>query len=342
MRRATLGSTIAPMGNRHPVLVTGGTGFIGTYVVRALVEQGREVAVLDVRGFSPEGRFLLGERAGAVRLEEGSIDDWSRVLDVVKRLRPRQIVHLATITNPVFLFRNPMPGFRVNLEGTLNVLEAVRLFEVERLVYFSSIGVLPAVQHEPIDAAHPIFLPREAVGTGVYGATKIGSEAFCFAYHKAFGVDFRTIRPSAVYGFGMQWPIYVKPMVEGAVRGEKVRFESGARFPRDYTHAADVASLAVALLDAPDEADRIFYGATGEPLVTAGEAARIVMELVPGAAIEIAEGFTPEDEIELAYRGRLSIENARAQLGWEPTYRSLRDGLAEYIERYRAFLASHP
>src|SRR5581483_756513 len=314
--------------------------FIGTYVVKALLESGRNVVAFDVRGFTPEGRFLLGDLLERVTLEEGSVDDWSRVLHVVRRHRPVDVVHLATITNPVFLFTNPMPGFRVNLEGTLNVLEATRLFEIRRLVYFSSIGVLPARQYEPIDAAHPIFLPREAVPTGVYGASKIASEAFCFAYNQAFGTDFRTIRPSAVYGFGMQWPIYVKPMVEGAVRGDPVRFESGGPFPRDYTHAADLASLAVACLEGPDDADRIFYGATGEPLVTAAEVARIVMELVPGSSIDIPDTLSEADQMELPYRGRLAIDNARTQLGWEPRFKNVRDGLADYVERYRAFLAS--
>ena len=321
-----------------PVLVTGGTGFIGTYVVKALLESGRRVVALDIRGFAPEGRFILGDLADEVTIEEGSVDDWSRVLHVVNRHRPVDIVHLATITHPVFLFTNPMPGVRVNFEGTINVLEASRIFDIRRIVYFSSIGVLPARQYEPIDAAHPIFLPRDSVPTGVYGASKIASEAFCFAYNQAFGTDFRTIRPSAVYGLGMQWPIYIKPMVEGAVRGEPVRFESGGQFPRDYTHAADVATLAVACLDGPDDADRIFYGATGEPLVTAGEVARMVAELVPGAQIEIPDALSPEDQIELPYRGRLSIESNRTQLGWEPRFKSIRDGLADYVERYRAFL----
>src|SRR5262249_43776003 len=224
--------------------------------------------------------------------------------------------------------------------GSIHALEAARLFDVRRIVYFSSIGVLPARQYEPIDQSHPIFLPRDAVPTGVYGASKIAAEAFCFAYNQAFGVDFRTIRPSAVYGFGMQWPIFVKPMVEGAVRGEKVTFESGGPFPRDYTHASDVAGLVAALLEAPDDADRIFYGATGEPLVTAGEVARIVMELVPGSEIEIPDVLTEADQMELPYRGRLSIENNRTQLGWAPRFRSIRDGLADYVERYRAFLAA--
>jgi UDP-glucose 4-epimerase len=323
-----------------PILVTGGSGFIGTYVAQALLEAGHRPLAFDIRGLTPEGRFILGDRAGDVTVEEGSVDDWVRLLHVVREHRPRAVIHLATITNPVYLFTNPMPGVRVNFEGTLHVLEAARLFDIERIVYFSSIGVLPARQYEPIDAAHPIFLAREAVPTGVYGASKIAAEAFCFAYNQAFGTDFRTIRPSAVYGFGMQWPIFVKPMVEGAVRGETVTFESGGPFPRDYTHAADLASLAVAALNAPDEADRIFYGATGQPLVTAAEVAEIVMELVPGSRIEIPDTLTEADQMELPYRGRLSIEPNRTQLGWEPRFKNVRDGLAEYVERYRAFLAA--
>jgi UDP-glucose 4-epimerase len=137
----------------------------------------------------------------------------------------------------------------------------------------------------------------------------------------------------------MQWPIFVKPMVEGAVRGETVTFESGGPFPRDYTHAEDLASLAVAALNAPDDADRVFYGATGEPLVTAGEVARIVMELVPGSTIDIPDTLSEADQMELPYRGRLSIEANREQLGWEPRFRNIRDGLADYVERYRAFVS---
>jgi nucleoside-diphosphate-sugar epimerase len=323
-----------------PVLVTGGTGFIGSYVARALLEAGRRVIAFDVRGLTPEGRFVLAERADELIVEEGSVDDWVRVLHVVKEHRPADVVHLATITNPVYLFTNPMPGVQVNFLGTIHILEAARLFDIRRIVYFSSIGVLPAKQYEPIDGAHPIFLPREAVPTGVYGASKIAGEAFCFAYNQAFGTDFRTIRPSAVYGFGMQWPIFVKPMVEGAVRGEVVSFESGGPFPRDYTHASDVASLAAALVEAPDDVDRVFYGATGHPLVTAAEVARIVMELVPGSRIEIPDVLTEADQMELPYRGQLSIQNARDQLGWEPRFADVRDGLADYVERFRAFLAS--
>jgi UDP-glucose 4-epimerase len=320
------------------VLVTGGTGFIGSYVARTLVERGYEVCLLDLKPLAAESLFVLGDAAAGVSVELGGVDNWPRVLEVVKERRPRHVVHIAAITNPVFLAQNPLPAIQVNFGGLINVLEAARIFDVERVVNFSSIGVLPAVQYQPIDAAHPIILPTEGPGSSFYGAAKAAGEAFAFAYHQSFGVDVRIIRPSAVYGFGMQWPIYIKPMVEGAVHGEPVRFETGGPFPRDYTHVLDVAGLTAAVLAAPVDADRVFYAATGQPLVTAAQVAQIVRDLIPTAEIAIADALGPNDHLELRYRGLISIENARTQLGWTPRYADIRDGIAEYVERYRAYL----
>jgi len=322
------------------VLVTGGGGFIGTYAVRELLERGRRVCIYGSGGPAGERRFVLGGAADAVAVERGSIDDLPRLVDVVKRHRPTAIVHLAGIVDTLALAPNPYLALRVNLQGTVNVFEAARLFDVARVVNVSSIGVLPTVQYEPIDAAHPLVLATEGPGSGAYGAAKAAGELFGFAYGGAYGLDVRTIRPSAVYGFGMQWHSanYMKQFVEPAVRGEAVRLPSGGPLPRDYTHVLDVATLIAAVLEGPDDADRTFYAATGELLVTAAQAARMVMELVPGSSIEIADVLGPDDMIETAFRGVLSIENARTQLGWQPVYRSLREGIAEYIARYRAYL----
>lgn len=326
------------------ILVTGGRGFIGSYVVRELLDRGRQVSVFARGELVPESRFVMGAGADDVAVELGSIEDLPRVLDAVKRTRPDAIVHTAGSVETRTLHRNPYLAYRAVLDGVVNVLEAARLFDVRRVICLSSIGVLPTVQYEPIDAAHPLVLPREGPGSGAYGAAKAAGELFGFAYERAYGLDVRTIRPSAVYGFGMRWHSanYMKQFVEPAVRGESVHLDHGGSLPRDYTHVRDVATLTAAVVDAPDEADRTFYAATGEPLVTAAEAARIVMELIPGARIEIAQALGPDDQQERAFRGVLSIRNAQEQLNWEPSYRSLRDGIAEYIARYRAFLAAGP
>ena len=133
---------------------------------------------------------------------------------------------------------------------------------------------------------------------------------------------------------------YMKQFVEPAVRGERVSVPSGGRLPRDYTHVVDVTSLTVRVLDCKDSADRIFFAATGGPLVTAAEAARVVSELIPGSSIEVADSMTAEDEMEASFRGVISIDNARVQLGWAPRYASLRDGIRQYVDAYRQYLAA--
>jgi nucleoside-diphosphate-sugar epimerase len=327
------------------VLVTGGLGFIGGYVTRDLLDGGQEVTVL-ARSTRPtsEMAYALRDHLGHFSIEVGSVEDLDGLVDLFGRAKPKVVVHSASNVEVANLYRDPYLAFRSNAGGTVNVLEAARRTGVERVVDMSSIGVLPANQYQPIDAAHPIILARSGPGSGAYGAAKASGELFAFAFQQAFGLDVRIVRPSAVYGFGMRdhSANYMKQFVEPAVRGEPVHLASGGKLPRDYTHVIDVASLTVRVVDCRDDADRVFYAATGGPLTTAAQAARLVAELVPGSSIEIADDMTPDDEVEASFRGVLSIENARRQLGWTPRYASLRDGVGEYIAAYRSFLEAAP
>ncbi len=329
--------------DRKPVaerttLVTGGAGFIGGHLAGALLETGRKVVVLDVRGFIPEARFVLGERADSIPLELASIADQARVLDIFRNHQPDEVVHAGMILDPAYLAANRSTAFQVNVGGVLNLVEAMIAFGVPRMINFSSIGVLPRVLYEPIDGDHPVLLADAGPGTGFYGSTKLAAEAMLFAYNQTLGFDFRTIRPSAVYGLGMnQYVGPIKAMVESAVRGEPAHFEFGGAHPRPYTHAQDIAGLVVAMLDGPDDADRIFYGSTGGPMVTTTEVAQMVREIVPGADIEIGAGLSEAEKPVVALRAQLSVENAREQLGWQPRYLSLREGIEQYVEHYRAF-----
>jgi len=322
------------------ILVTGGSGFIGSYVLELLAGRGDRVINLDIRPPGPEAAWRLKPVAERIEFVEGTVADWSHVTAVLRNYQPETIVHTAAITNPVLLSKQPSLALKVMVEGTFNVLEAARLFEVGRVVYYSSIGVLPAVQYQPIDANHPVLLATEGPGSSFYGAGKVGAEAFCWAYRQSFGLDFIILRPSAVYGFGMQWPLFIKPMVENSVRGLPTRFEKGREFPRDYTHAADVAQLTIQAVDIPADQvkDRVFYGATGQPLVTAGQVADIVKELIPEADIEIGSGLSEADLLEIRYRGILSIQNGQEQLGYQPRFADIRAGIVDYIETYRRYL----
>ena len=325
------------------ILVTGGSGFIGSYVLRRLAERGDTVLNFDVREPGARATWWLKPVANRIHFIEGSIEDWRDLVTVVKAHQPEAIIHIAAIMNPPLLVKRPSLGMTVHIVGTYNVLEAARLFGVKRVVNFSSIGVLPGIQYEPVDANHPVVLATEGPGSSFYGATKLAGEALCWAYNQSFGVDFITLRPSAVYGFGMQWGIFIKPMIENSVRGLPTRFEKGREFPRDYTHASDVAQLAVKAVDIPADKvhDRVVYAATGRPLVTAGKVAEVVRKLIPSADIEIGSGLSEADMLEIRFRGVLSIENARQQLGYDPQFGDIENGVANYIEVYRQYIAEH-
>jgi len=321
------------------ILVTGGAGFAGAYTVRKLLGEGHDVVVYDVAGFRNESKYVLGDALESVELRTGSIDNWPRLLKVVQETRPDAIVHLGSIMDTYFLDQNPMIAVNVNVAGTCNVFEAVRAFDVGRTVIFSTIAVHGKLIYEPIDGDHPT-VTGTAGPLGAYSAAKLSCEAFGYAYQQSFGLDVRIIRPSALYGFGMSWfaPNYVKQIVEPAVHGDTVSLHGGGSVPRDYTNVVDVAGLVAALLRGPDDADRIFYAASGQPLQTGSDVGRIVSELIPGSEITVGDEMTDVDRAELAFRGQISIDNARTQLGFQPQFADLRTGLADYIQRYRDFL----
>src|SRR5262245_44576679 len=240
-----------------PILVTGGAGFAGSYVIRQLLDDGYDVVVFDLGDFRPESRFVIGGDVDRLPLERGSIELWPRVFEVIQHYRPGAIVHAASIMDIGLLNRNPMLALNVNVHGAVNVMEAARFVGTRRVIIFSSVAVLGEKRYEPIDANHPTIAAR--VGPlGAYGAAKVAAEAFAYSYRQSFGLDTRVVRPSALYGFGMSWyaPNYVKNIVEPAVLGQPVRLRSGGPVPRSYINAADMASLVSNVLSGPDDADR--------------------------------------------------------------------------------------
>lgn len=326
------------------VLVLGGTGFIGGYIARALAADGRKVTAYARRGPSPEIRAVLNKNSERITIANGSVANLPDLLAQVAAIRPSAIVHVAANVDVPALLRDPYLAFTENVTGTINVFEAARLLGIGRVIFFSSIGVLPPRRYEPIDVNHPLVLARSGPGTGSYGAAKASGELFAYAYSQAYDLDIRIIRPSAVYGFGMPWHSAnnIKELIEPAVRGEPAELVSGGTLPRDYTHVQDVADLTVAVLNAGDDTDKVFYAATGQALATANDVAKIIMDVIPGASITISDVSTPLDDMEASFRGILSIANAREQLGWTPKFTALREGIVEYISRYRDFLAERP
>jgi nucleoside-diphosphate-sugar epimerase len=322
------------------VMIVGGSGFIGSHLAIALVERGDTVVNYDMGPGSPELTWLKAPYQDKIIFESGGVESWPHLLAAIKKYKPSKIAHLASPLDLAGLSRNPKSAFDIMVAGTINVLEAARLADIERLVFFSSIGILPTIQYQPIDANHPVLLATEGPGAGAYGIGKMAGEGFCWAYRQAYNLDFVILRPSAVYGFGTKNPIFLNPMVEGALHGEPVHFEHGRDIPRDYTHVHDVAGITVAALNIPAEKlqQRVFYAATGQPLVTAGQVAEIVKGLIPTADVEVGAGLTAAQMLEIRFRGRIDVKPVEEQLGYKIKYANIREGIAELIATHSKYM----
>ena len=319
------------------IFITGGAGFIGVHTARALAERGLRVFLFDIRDPDPELQWLLYPVKDRVTVLKGNVTDLPVLLQALRKEKITHLIHTAAATDLEILINQPCTAQKIMVEGQMNVLEAARFADLQRIVFTSSIAVYTPKQYEPIDEKHPVHLPNEGPTLGSYSSFKLAAESiglFYWAYH---GVDFIALRLSAVYGLGMRYPMYIKPMVENAVQGKEAVFPTGREMRRDYTYIQDVVSGIVLALEASGPfSGRIFNISSGDPLRSAFEVAKIVKNHVPNARIEIGEGLSDLEARDLRSRGRLSIARAREELGFKPRF-SLEDGVREYIQEFRNY-----
>jgi nucleoside-diphosphate-sugar epimerase len=186
------------------VLVIGGAGFIGSYVVKKLLSLGHSVVVYDayIQYFDPvENRnyqsFTQERHNGITGVEfiRGDTRDTSFLQRVIAKHRPSHIMHLATLPMANIGDENPEEAISSIVEGTVNVLDAIRDVDyVERFVYISSSMVYGDFEYAPADEDHP-KKPK-----GIYGGAKLAGEILTEAYGRRYSIPYTIIRPSAVYG----------------------------------------------------------------------------------------------------------------------------------------------
>ncbi|HYL43505.1 MAG TPA: NAD(P)-dependent oxidoreductase [Ktedonobacteraceae bacterium] len=317
------------------IMITGGAGFLGTYVTRMLAERGDRVVIFDTAGTAPELAVLTAPFEQNIVRVRGQILDLSSVLRCVQQYNVERIFHAAALYDPPYSLEDPAITFQVNVNGTINVLEAARFLGVKRVVHSSSIAVYAPRQYEPINETHPILLPSAGNPLGPYGASKAAAEIVGLTYYSTNGVDFVALRNSAIYGYGMRYPMYIKPMIENSLRKQPTRFASGGDMRRDYTHVRDIAQAVLKALDVPASAltQRVFNIGSGN-MHSATQVAETVRSLLPEADIEIAPGLSELEQSDMRARGTLDLTAARQQLKYEPGY-SLEAGIRDYIEMFR-------
>ncbi len=118
------------------ILITGGTGFIGAHLAKKLVKQGRDVVLFDV---APNYK-VIADIANKVKVVRGDLAQWSEVLDSVKKCEVKHIFHLGAVSSVPEAEERLMSAYRVNFDGTIHVLEAAKLLDVDKVIYTSSIA----------------------------------------------------------------------------------------------------------------------------------------------------------------------------------------------------------
>ena len=308
------------------VLVTGGAGWLGATVGRRLAARGDQVVVLDnFQAGTPTNLEGVGSN---VTLVAGDITDLSGLLVLIKEHRIQRIVHAAAIVSVISSLAAPSHVTRVNIEGTLNVLEAMRLFDVERTVHISSEETYGEFRYEPIDEEHPL------APTAPYGITKVASEHLGRFYRAQYKTDFINVRTSWVYGPGLPRIRIPRTLIEAALEKRPLHLPRGGDARIYHTYLEDCVDGILLALDHPSHPHDVYNIGSGQSWSTA-EMVGILRELIPGADLAVGPGphwFT--DEMVAPKKGALDITRARTVLGYRPKY-DLRQGLAANVEWYR-------
>lgn len=326
---------------RMNVLVTGGAGFLGGYAMAALERAGHQAYAYDI--VPPDAQIQSVMPLLATRLRQGAIGDLERLFAVCRDERIEAIVHTAGRVGLEPSLADPVAFYQTNIMGLVNVCEAARRLGMRKLVSISSNAAYHKGAGAKLIETDPPFSVTEANPAAHYGTSKMAGEAIGMAYAAFQGVDFISLRVTAIYGFGMRSPMYIKPMVENAVLGKATRFATGGPMKRDYTHVLDCCAAIVLAIGAPrwpQGTQRVLNVAAGRAC-TAAEVADIVRRVVPGADIEIGHTLTALEEANVKMRAPLDIAAANRLLGWSPQW-PIEEGVRQYADQFRHFAVDTP
>lgn len=310
------------------VLVTGGFGVNGSWVVRELVARGDDVVVLENR----DDRSLLPDLGDGFSLELADVSDVEQVGSVVERYRPDTVVHMAAI---IGAGADPVAAVGVNIAGTTAVCEAAARAGVPRVVQTSSRAAYGALtgmhghpRYVPVTEDHP----RHPVG--LYDVTKLAGEEIGGWYRRARGLEFVSLRFATIFGPGKLqrhggFSTY-SSMIELPAAGLPVRLPRGGDERDDVLYVADVATAVVAAATAPDPLPHDVYNIGWGSTVSLHDLADAVRAAVPGADIEIGPGLDPMG-MDASYYGALDSSRALADLGWRPVY-ALPEAVRHYLD----------
>jgi len=314
----------------RPTFVTGGTGLVGSWLIRRLVQAGADVVCL-VRDWIPQSELVRAGYIEKIKVVRGDVRDRELLERALGEFEIDTVIHLAAQTIVTIANRNPISTFETNISGTWNLLEACRRSpKVKQIVTASSDKaygdqeVLPYNEETPLQGQHP------------YDVSKSTADLIAATYAKSYNLPVAITRCGNFYGGGdLNWNRIMPGTIRSILRGQNPVIRSDGEYIRDYFYVEDGAAaymlLAEQLALRPELKGHAF-NFSNEIQVSVREIVEQVIRLM-GSNLKPEILNEASNEIRHQY---LSAEKARRILNWSPLF-NLEQGLALTIDWYRDF-----
>ncbi|HEV2445226.1 MAG TPA: NAD-dependent epimerase/dehydratase family protein [Candidatus Sulfopaludibacter sp.] len=321
-----------PFWQDRPVLVTGATGLVGSWLTRSLVEAGADVVCL-VRDWVPQSELVRTGAIERVKVVRGDVRDRDLLERTIGEYETAAVIHLAAQTIVGTANRNPVATFESNIQGAWNLLEACRRSPGMRSIVIASSDKaygeqddLPYGEDAPLQGRHP------------YDVSKSCADLIAQTYAQTYGLPVGVTRCGNFYGGGdLNWNRIVPGTIRSVLRGERPVIRSDGRFVRDYFYVEDGAAAYMLLaeqLHCRPELHGMAFNFSNESEVT-------VLSLVNRILRAMDSNLEPEIRSQASHEIRrqfLSASRARQMLRWSPMF-TLDEGIERTVAWYREFLA---
>ncbi len=299
------------------VAVTGAAGFIGAHLCRTLVEKGAKVRGID--NFSVGAPENLKEING-LEIIKADITSKDSLKDALKD--SEVVFHLAAVANPRTCKDNFDLAFKVNVDGTQNLLSLCE--GAEKVLFFSSAAVYGNPEYVPIDEQHPLR------GSDPYSITKIMGEQLCNMYHTDYGLPVTIIRNFNVYGEGQSTDYFIPTVVVQALKNGKVEIWN-SKPSRDFIHVDDACRAYLSLAESTKSIGEAFNIGTGVETNVGSLAQTIARVLGDIPVIDLGKEVTGSPRLVC------TNEKIRQVTGWQPKI-SLEEGIRRVVDYWRTRL----
>lgn len=316
------------------VLVTGADGFIGSHLTQQLIKEGYDVTAFCLyNSFGTWGWLdsLSKEEKNAINVVMGDVRDPNGVRIAMKNMDT--IFHLAALIAIPFSYHSPDTYVDTNIKGTLNILQAARELETQRILVTSTSEVYGTAQYVPIDEKHPFQ------GQSPYSATKIGADRIAESFYRSFGTPVTIVRPFNTYGPRQSARAVIPTIISQLLTGS-TQIKLGSLTPtRDFNYVKDTTNGFVTIANNANTIGRELNIATEREISIGDLANELIKQINPKATIVCEqERLRPEKSEVNRLLG--SAKALSGLTGWKPNY-TFEEGIAETIQWIREHLDSY-